>query len=223
MIGIFDSGRGGIASFMRVRQLLPHADIAYLADRKNAPYGTKSPEVLRRLVCEDIRRLYELGAKKILIACCTASSVYDTLPQKWRSISLPIISPTAKYAASVTENGRIAVIATEATVKSRRFSTEIKNRLSGAEVTEIPAQRLVGLIEHRAERRELEDEARRIEKLIRPLGCDTLVLGCTHFSHATKIFESILGNIRIADSATVGAEAIVNDIKIRENGKILYT
>lgn len=222
MIGIFDSGRGGIASFMRVRGLLPHADLAYLADRKNAPYGTKSPERLKRLVSEDIRRLRELGAQRILIACCTASSVYDALPKEQREISVPIIRPTAEYAASLTENGRIAVIATEATVKSKRFSAEIENSLPGVRVFELPTQHLVSLIENRAERGEIEAEALRISDWVSRNGCDTLVLGCTHFSHASRIFESILGNVRIADSAAVGAYAIVNGIKHRENGKILY-
>ena len=71
MIGIFDSGRGGIASLTVVKKLLPRVDIAYLADRKNAPYGTKSERELKLLVRRDIARLRELGAEKILIACCT--------------------------------------------------------------------------------------------------------------------------------------------------------
>lgn len=123
MIGIFDSGVGGLASFSELRRLLPLADIAYLADRKNAPYGTKKKDVLKRLVCEDIELLRRLGCNKILIACCTASTVHRELPEESRRISFPIIKQTANAAAGYRS---VAVIATEHTVRSHAFSKEIK-------------------------------------------------------------------------------------------------
>ena len=79
MIGIFDSGVGGLNAFYEVRRGLPYADIAYLADRANAPYGTKPKDELISLVKNDIKRLRELGCRLILIACCTASTVYPEL------------------------------------------------------------------------------------------------------------------------------------------------
>ena len=222
MIGIFDSGRGGIASLTVVKKLLPRVDIAYLADRKNAPYGTKSERELKLLVRRDIARLRELGAEKILIACCTASSIYYALSESEQVLCVPIIEPTAKYAASLSENGRISVIATEATVRSGSFSRAIKRARAGAEVFELACQRLVGMIENLAKDDVIKEEILKISHKIRASGCDTLVLGCTHFSHAESIFRDVLGDIKIADSAAVGALAIADKIKTEENGKILY-
>ena len=223
MIGIFDSGRGGIASLGYVRKMLPRVDIAYLADRKNSPYGTKQKGELISLVREDIRRLLELGAEKILIACCTASTVHGMLPKEYRDISVPIISPTAKVAAGLTENRKITVIATEATVRSGAFSAEIKKTDSSSKVYSIPCQRLVGLIEGRFSNEAIEAEISEICKKTNALGTDTLILGCTHFSHVRGIFEKRLKSVKTVDSAAIGALEIINGIKTEENGKILYT
>ena len=222
MIGIFDSGRGGIASLKILRGLLPRVDIAYLADRKNAPYGTKSKAELIRLASEDARRLCELGAEKILIACCTASTVYCSLPHKYKRICIPIITPAAKAAAELTENRKIAVIATEATVRSDAFAKEITAYNSEIKVFSIPCQKLVSLIEKRADEAEVSEQIARICKKIEPLGADTLVLGCTHFSHARTEFEKRL-KLKTVDSAAIGAMEIVRITKSEENGKILYT
>ncbi len=222
MIGIFDSGRGGVASARILRALFPLLDIAYIADRKNAPYGTKTEGELLQLVCEDIRRLRELGCEKILIACCTASTVYEGLPEEYKSVCVPIVAPTARAAASLTKNRKIAVIATEATVSSGAFSARIKECDPSVSVREIAAQELVGLIECGADEGRLR---RRIEKICREissLGADTLILGCTHFSHVKNTFADFLGNIRAVDSASVGALEIAKTINTRENGKILY-
>lgn len=223
MIGIFDSGRGGIASAKHLRKMFPYVDIAYLADRKNSPYGTKQRGELIDLASEDIRRLLELGAEKILIACCTASTVYSALPEKYRSICVPIISPAAKAAATLTKNGRIAVIATEATVRSGAFPYEIKRLKSGIEVCQIACQRLVAVIESRGNSDALEEEITVICKSVRALAADTLILGCTHFSHVRDIFGRQLKKMNVIDSAQTGAMAIPDGIKTKENGKILYT
>lgn len=223
MIGIFDSGRGGIASAKYLRKMLPYVDIAYLADRENAPYGTKQRRELIDLVKEDIRRLLELGVEKILIACCTASTVYSALPEKYRNICVPIISSAARAAAALTCNGKVSVIATEATVRSGAFHDEIKKTSPKTEVCQLPCQRLVGLIESRGEADALEEEIAKICKSIRAYSADTLILGCTHFSHVRSAFEKHLKEISIVDSALTGAMEISGRIKTEENGKILYT
>ena len=222
MIGIFDSGRGGIASLKILRSVLPRVDIAYLADRKNAPYGTKSKSELIRLVSEDARRLCELGAQKILIACCTASTVHCALPKKYKNACIPIISPAAKAAAELTENRKIAVIATEATVRSNSFAEKIKAQNPEITVFSIPCQALVALIERRADEAEIYKQIALICEKIKPLGADTLLLGCTHFSHVRTEFEERL-KLKTVDSAAIGAMEIVKITKSEENGKILYT
>ena len=124
MTGIFDSGVGGFASFRVLRRLMPREDILYLADREGAPYGTKEKDVLLPLIKRDIARLRERGAERILIACCTASSLWEELSPEERAVSFPIISPAAHAAAECGK--KITVIATDYTVKARAFSREIK-------------------------------------------------------------------------------------------------
>ena len=222
MIGVFDSGRGGLAAFREIRRAMPHADIAYLADRKNAPYGTKSRNELVRLVSEDIKRLSEIGAEKILIACCTASSVYDALPEQYRRISLPIIEPTAMAALGATR-GSITVFATEATVRSSAFSRAIARLCPICSVCELAAQRLVRLIEYGAPRDAVFAEVSELVSKM-PDSTDTVVLGCTHFSFAREEFSRLLGDgVQIIDSASVGARCIIEKESDVGFGRCLYT
>ena len=81
MIGVFDSGDGGLLAVEKIRERSPECDLIFLADRENAPYGTKSRTEIIRITKRNIKRLKELGASRILIACCTASSVYGELSE----------------------------------------------------------------------------------------------------------------------------------------------
>lgn len=223
MIGIFDSGVGGFCALREIRRLLPREDIVYLADRKNAPYGTKSEDEIICLTKADIKRLCAYGVKKILIACCTASSVYASLDRWEREISLPIIKPAAQKAAS---GKRIAVIATERTVKSAVFSKEI-SKISSAQVVELPAQRLVALVEGGCRdgriNEECERELCRIADFTKEIEADRLILGCTHFSHLEKELQERCG-IKTVSPAREGAIALANMItKSRtECGRSIY-
>ena len=223
MIGIFDSGVGGICAFQEVRRLLPREDILYLADRKNAPYGTKTKEEILALTRADIKRLRLMGADKILIACCTASSVYDLLNEEEREISLPIIRPASEKAAS---GRRIAVIATERTVLSGVFEKELST-LTDAPVLQMAEQNLVALVEGGCRdgkiTSECEDEIERISGRIKSFGADRLILGCTHFSHLEGSLQKSCG-IRTVSPAREGARALVKMIKQcrKENGRTIY-
>lgn len=219
MIGIFDSGRGGMAAAREVCRALPMADVVFLADRENAPYGTKTEGELVRLVRRDIERLKELGADTVLIACCTASTVYSLLPGWQREISVPIIEPCAARAAELTKNGKVGVIATHRTVASDAIGRAIRARTPTARVYSYEAGELVELIESGRSPRGY------IERFVRSFSgtqCDTLVLGCTHFSHAKGIFSSLLPHVNIVDSATAGAEEIIKKSENFGYGRILY-
>lgn len=225
MIGIFDSGVGGICAYRRVRELLPYEDVIYLADRKNAPYGTKDEDEIKRLTEKNIRLLSSLGAEKILIACCTASSVHRLLPEALREISIPIIRPAAELAARVGR--RIAVIATRHTANTHAFSEEIK-KCAPREVIEFAEQELVSLVEEgnrdgRVSRRcaaYLSELGARVEET----KADILILGCTHFSHLKGEIARLLPKVKIISPAHLGAEETVKKITPRkERGKAIYT
>ena len=224
MIGVFDSGVGGICAFREIRRLMPREDMVYMADRKNAPYGTKTKEEIIALTKADIKRLKAVGATRILIACCTASSVYDCLDGEEKEISLPIIKPAAEKAARGARG--IAVIATEGTVRSGAFSYEL-SRLTDAPVSEFACQRLVALVEGGCRDGRLNGECQgeldRIAELVKAVGADTLILGCTHFSHLENELRQRCG-VRTVSPAREGAIALVKQIKNfrKENGRTIY-
>lgn len=228
VIGIFDSGVGGFNALCDVRRALPMADILYLADRDNAPYGTKGREELIRLVKNDIKRLVELGADIILIACCTASSIYSELDDTERRISIPIIRPAARVAA---QGKRISVIATDATVASHAFLREIRAVSDNVTVREICAQPLVGIVERMVHGCQGSGDFTALSEIINTIkrtNPDTLVLGCTHFSHLFEIFEENLDGVRIVSPAAEGARELILRYKneksplFRERGRTVY-
>ena len=214
MIGVLDSGRGGLVAYKELRRLMPRVDITYLADRKNAPYGNKRPDEILRLTERGIRRLCDMGCEIILIACCTASSLHEMLPEELKKVSIPIITPTAR----LCEGSRsVLVIATEHTARSGAFSKEIR-RFSNASVRETPMQPLVDLIEWG---RDTKNAVERIVKMCE--GYDTLILGCTHFSHLFDELRARLPEVKILSPAHIGASEITRIKVDRGRGRDIYT
>ena len=224
MIGVFDSGVGGICAFRELRRLMPREDIVYLADRKNAPYGTKSEEQIIALVKADIKRLRTVGAEKILIACCTASCIYDSLSYDEKQISLPIINPAAEKAVKCGE--RIMVIATERTVLSGVFTREVK-KYGNAQVSEFAEQRLVALVEGGCRDGRINSECdeilNRIARTAKEISADTLILGCTHFSHLEGELKKRC-RLKTVSPAREGALSLLKTINQgrKENGRTIY-
>ena len=218
MIGVFDSGAGGVAALGYLRDAMPRADLAFLADRENAPYGKKSEEELVRLVTNDIKRLRCVGAQDILMACCTACTVYDKLSPTDREIAHPIIAPTAEAAVRATKTGRIGVLATERTVNCSAFRLAILSLIPNATVIERAAPELVFAVEHGLVRNEVRKAVFDAIAGILHGECDTLILGCTHFSHLTDIIGEIAPTLTLIDSAKEGAISLSNKLKDKGEG-----
>lgn len=128
MIGVFDSGVGGLSSLLCLQELLPRADLVYYADEAHLPYGEKSADEICRLTEAACARLVREGATAILAACGTASSV--ALPYLKERFSVPIFgiaAPTAQAVAAVKTAGDILILATEASIRAGVFAREIAN------------------------------------------------------------------------------------------------
>ncbi len=226
MIGVFDSGVGGLTAVRELKRISPSIDICFYADRKNAPYGTKTENELVDLVSFDIEKLISHGASKVLMACCTASTVYPLLDKRHRGIACPIISPTARKAARITENGKIAVIATEATVRAEAFKKALIALDGIKEVTEIPTQELVSLVESGARDDSISNTERSsLNSILSPIkstDADTLILGCTHFPHLEKTIAHLLPNMKIVSSSLEGALEILKNESQTGSGKTLF-
>ncbi len=225
MIGVFDSGVGGLTAIKELRKIAKDADVCFLADRKNAPYGTKTLEQIIDFSKRNIERLLSLGAEKILIACCTASAAYPYLTESERSVSVPIIDFAAKRAVMASKSGQIGVIATERTVKEKAFSKAVAAFSKNASVFEIEAQVFVELIENGARDGNLtKNEELKIAKALAPLcdkKIDTLILGCTHFPHIEKEIRQIL-EVKTVNPALEGALEIAKIANVSENGRTIY-
>lgn len=214
MVGIFDSGLGGLAVLNEIRKQNKSIDLTLLSDYKNAPYGTKTPHKLLSLVKDDIEILEGCGAKKILIGCCTASTVYDRLSKKEKEISVPIIAPTAREAVRISENLSIGVIGTRLTISSHAFKDEILKLSYGARVYENEAQNLVSLVE--SGNTGTRESRRAIKEALAPLlkfEIDCLILGCTHFEWIRGEIESLIPKIKIVSSPVVGAMEIIREFE----------
>ena len=210
MIGIFDSGAGGLCALRELARLLPDEKKIYLTDRKNLPYGTKSEGELVLLVSENIRKLRFMGCEKILLACCTASTIHPLLPREYKELSLPIIGAAAR----AVRGERIAVIATERTVCTGAFRAAI-SVFCDAEIFEIPAGELVPLVESGERDGHLSERGKaavaRVAREVALTEPDSLILGCTHFSHLEESFGALLPDVHIVSAAREGALEMVKN------------
>ncbi len=212
MLGLFDSGEGGLNT---VRYLIAsglNEGLVHIIDRERAPYGIKTENELVGIVENNVSRLTDLGARKVLIACVTASTVHGLLDEKYKQITIPIIEPVARMAEGLSKNRRIGVIATERTVASHAFSEHIR----GCEVFELAAQELVGMIDGGlSDNTATDTDVERIRELLSPLfttETDTLILGCTHFPTLKGVIREILepyGVKNIIDTAKIGADTLI--------------
>ncbi len=210
-IGVFDSGVGGLGVMNTLLKVLPRENYVYIADSANFPYGTKSEEQILRFSERIVRYFLSAGAKSIVVACNTVSSI--AIPHLSKiAEGVPVfgmIQSGAKLALSVSENLKIGVISTPLTAKTHSYKKEILRLNSAAEVFEIGSQELVNLVEDgqstnaRAYSLAREKLSGFLEK-----GIDTLVLGCTHFPFLYKVVRSVVGEkVNIVDPAYgVGSE-----------------
>lgn len=233
MIGVFDSGVGGLYALRELRRLCPHADLCYFADEAHLPYGTRSSEELLRFSSRAIRFLREKGARAIVVACGTVSStVYARLS---RDCPLPIYDAAAPLAAGVCElcrdvpHPRVLLLATEGSVKAGAIAGGIRENLPTASVRALPCPDFVPLAEALSEKSEGEVAAA-LKLALSPvlaLPFDVLALGCTHFSALAPMISTATGIRRIADGATLCARAAAKGIPQDKCGKsgrtTLYT
>ena len=123
-IAVFDSGLGGISVLRRLIQVLPEDNFLYFGDSANAPYGSRPTEEIRSLTLENAEQLFSRGAKALVVACNTATSAaIDTLRERYPNRIIIGIEPALKLAVSRHPNGRILVMATDATLREKKFAT----------------------------------------------------------------------------------------------------
>lgn len=205
-LGIFDSGIGGEAIARPLKTAFPTADILIVNDRKNLPYGNKSPDEVRVLTDQSIRPL--LGRDIIVIACNTATTLaLPYLRAKYPQQKFIGIEPMIKPASILTRAGTICVCATPATLASKRYSELVLQFASKCQIIEPDCSRWASMIE----RNTLTEQ--HIKDAILPVleaGADIIVLGCTHYHWIRQSIIDLVG-----DQASVidPSEAIVDRVR----------
>ncbi|MBI2634184.1 glutamate racemase [Candidatus Peregrinibacteria bacterium] len=202
MIGIFDSGYGGLTVFKPIIELLPEYDYIYLGDSARAPYGGRSGEVIKKFSEEAVEFLFKHGANLIIFACNTASSLalrhvqekYLKGPNERERKILGVLIPVAEEAVKTTKNGHIGVIGTKATIQSKVYETEIHKLKPHIKVFQQACPLLVPFIEENWHKK---PEANSIlKKYLLPLKSthiDTLIPGCTHYPLMIGQIEKYMG------------------------------
>jgi len=193
-VGVFDSGVGGLSVLAEIQRLLPHENLLYVGDCGHTPYGEKSAQYIRERCVAIAEFFRHKGAKALVIACNTATAA-AAAELRARYPGWPIIGmePAVKPAALATRSGTVGVLATTGTLQSARFAALLDRFAADVTVVTQPCPGLVELIEEG----NLHSPALRalLAGYLQPLidaGCDTLILGCTHYPFLKPLLAELL-------------------------------
>ena len=233
MIGVFDSGFGGLTVHRALVQALPERDFVYLGDNRNAPYGKRPPIEVLNLTCAGLERLFAEGCTLAILACNTASGVaLRWIQQQWlparrgndgikRNV-IGVVVPTIEAATGIgwNEDGipptrqlsTIAVFATSRTVETEIYPIEIRKRAPDIRVVQQACPELAGAIEAGAPRDHLRALVERyVGELLARAGAapDSVILGCTHYPLVDDLFAAALpSSVRMIHQPEATAHAL---------------
>ncbi len=212
MIGIFDSGIGGLSVKKEIEKLLPEEEIFYLADKENFPYGEKAPSQIRKIAEKNTQYLIDRGAEIIVVACNTATvHAIAYLRKRFPYVSFVGVEPAVKPAGLASKKGVIVLSSPKAT-RSRQLHKLFNKWAKGVKVFNIGSLELVEAVEKKlgSERIKIILGKKLPKKILNQ--SDVLVLGCTHFPLIKNEIAKYVGKkIKIIDSA----EAVAKQVKLK--------
>lgn len=222
MIGIFDSGLGGLSVLREIAAILPQEDIVYYADSAHCPYGGKS----REYVCDRARAissfLREKGADIVVVACNTATAAaISTLRSESPDFPFVGMEPAVKPAAHLSGSGVVGVLATAGTLNSGKFHDLCEKYGENVKIVEHIGEGFVELVENG----ELDGAHAEqvVSKAVRPLvdaGADVIVLGCTHYPFLLPLIQKAAGNgVKIINPAPAVAAHVARLLSQMREGK----
>lgn len=234
MIGIFDSGCGGLTVYDAVKRSFPTRSFLYLGDHAHAPYGERTPEDIRELTRRSVETLFGLGCRLVILACNTASAnALRPLQQSWLPGAHPgnrILGVLVPMVEAITgmpwmadpaarppvEKARtVAVFATSRTVSSNAYPVEVAKRAPEVRVVQQACPRLVDLIERKADRDELRHAVRNYaEAMMTQLegrAPDAVMLGCTHYPLVADLFaEALPAGVEVLSQPALVARSLAH-------------
>lgn len=213
-IGIFDSGLGGLTGLMALRALLPEENLIYFGDTGRMPYGGRPTAQLRRMAKQNLDFMASFGVKAIFVACGTLSSTAADLLAAYPVPSFGVLRPGVEAMARVPGNGPLAVIATEASIRSGAFARALAERCPARAVLPIACPDFVPLIESGHSRPgdpALEDALERYLGAVKAAGAQALLYGCTHYGIIDEAVRRYLGPGITTVSASASAAQSLRD------------
>lgn len=211
-IGVFDSGLGGLTAVSELRKILPGEDIVYFGDTARVPYGSRGRDILIEYSKQDIAFLLTQNVKIIVIACGTVSSI---LPPEIRdSLSvkcMEVVGPTAMAAIEATQNNKIGIIGTEATINSGSYVRTIQGMAQEVNCYAKACPLFVPLVENG-----YSDAGNAVAELvakdylteIKQAGVDTLIMGCTHYPLLSSVIGREMGpNVQLVSAGQTVAHS----------------
>ena len=217
-IGVFDSGLGGLTAVRELMQVLPGENIVYFGDTGRVPYGGRSDDTIIRYAQQDVRFLESFDIKAILVACGTVSSVLHRFSGSLRLPVTGVVEPAAAAARVATKNRRVGIIGTAATVRSKCY---IQALGEGIEAMAQACPLFVPLVENGRFKLGdvvIETVAREYLSPFIEFGCDTLILGCTHYPLLRDIIAELLPGVTLIDSGAAGAKSLAS--LLRDGGSL---
>lgn len=241
MIGVFDSGFGGLTILRELRKVLPQYDFLYLGDNARAPYGSRTFETIYRYTLEAVSALFAMGCPLVILACNTASArALRTIQQQDLPHLAPnnrvlgIIRPTAEEIGNISKNGHIGILGTAGTVASGSYPLEIQHFFPNLAVSQQACPLWVPLVENGAS----DSEGARyfvhqdVSKLLaRDPQIDTVLLACTHYPLLESLIRSELPpQVTLVSQGEIVASKTVEylkrhseiDLKLKKEGKIRF-
>ncbi|MGH3321541.1 MAG: glutamate racemase [Streptosporangiaceae bacterium] len=209
-IGIFDSGVGGLTVARAVLDQLPHEPILYVGDTARGPYGPRPIAEIRAFALDVMDHLVDQGVKMLVIACNAASSaVLRDARERYSVPVVEVIRPAVRRAVAATRNGRVGVIGTQATITSMSYEDAFA-AAPHVELTSVACPRFVEFVEAGTTvGDELVEVAQSYLSPVAAAGCDTLILGCTHYPLLTGVISYVVGD---AVTLVSSAEETAKDV-----------
>ncbi|WP_317042706.1 glutamate racemase [Psychroflexus sp. S27] len=200
-IGVFDSGVGGTSILKELMKALPHERFIYLADSKNAPYGTKPVDEIIELSQKNTTHLISKKVKLIVVACNTATTNAISILRENHQLPFIGIEPAIKPAALQTKSNSIGILATKGTLSSALFEKASELFKKDINITEVEGKEIVEAVENgKTENKDFQENLKNQVEVFKENAIDCLVLGCTHYPYIKKDLKNLLPGIKIIDS-----------------------
>ena len=194
-IGVFDSGFGGLSVLKELKRIMPNENYVYFGDTKRIPYGSKNKETIQKYSYEVVEFLIEKNTKAIVLACnSVTANAMEFLKKKFDIPIIGIIESGVKGALKETDNNKILVLATEATINSNVYENTIKKLNGDITVYSKACPKFVPLVEEGTDKgEELFSISKKYYNDLKYHDYDTIILGCTHYPHIINIISEVFG------------------------------